>query len=106
MRLRSKAGPKSGSAAISWQVCYLSVGSMEGGSAPPQLRAIRMKRREFITLLGGATAWAAGAQQPAMPVIGLLRSTSRAPFENAVTASGQGLKEANFFDCHLSTWRK
>jgi putative tryptophan/tyrosine transport system substrate-binding protein len=60
-----------------------------------------MRRREVIALLGGAAAaWplATRAQQQAMPVIGFLRSTALAPFQNLVPAFAQGLKEAGFVD--------
>ena len=57
-----------------------------------------MKRREFITFLGGAVAtWPLVTRaQQSMPVIGFLRSTSRASSEHLVTAFLRGLKETGY----------
>ncbi|MFL4979486.1 MAG: ABC transporter substrate-binding protein, partial [Xanthobacteraceae bacterium] len=58
-----------------------------------------MRRREFILAFGGAAVWplVARAQQPAMPVVGFLRTTLT-DVPHYVTAFRQGLKEAGFVE--------
>jgi putative tryptophan/tyrosine transport system substrate-binding protein len=59
-----------------------------------------MRRRTFITLLGGAAAWpfAARAQQPAMPVVGVLSPRSPAVDAPLIAVIRQGLNDTGFFE--------
>src|SRR5262252_7783027 len=95
----SASDPKRTSAA---RICRDAQCSPQHGRVrPPCLRGRPVRRREFITLVGGAAVgWplAAGAQQPTMPVIGFLFSSSPDTNPDRLRGFQRGLKETGYIE--------
>src|SRR5262245_52840291 len=60
----------------------------------------QLRRRDFITLLGGGAAWplAVHAQEAARPIIGFLGTASPGPFAHLIASFRQGLQETGFVE--------
>jgi hypothetical protein len=82
------------------RTCGASAAASVCGKLALVLAGSDVRRRKFITLLGSSAAWPLGAraQQPAMPIIGLVRDTPSAPFPHIVNALRHGLGEIGFID--------
>src|SRR5439155_18375032 len=68
------------------------------GPARPRRRGVRMRRRDFISILGAAAAWPFGAraQQKAVPLVGFVNSAAAAAYAPQVAAFRQGLRDAGY----------